>query len=272
MSGAFGGLVDRGAEYEVYAFEYATRLTSTDESYFRNPLYGEGNQPFTMGYYFWPLVGGGKTYLVDTGYSLIAATRRGRDFLITPVEALRAFGLDPASVDRVLLTHLHYDHTGNVRAFPNASVSLDHAEYHFWTQGHGRKPMPWGSAEDDDIEHLIDVQREGRLMLLDGTSVVAPGVKAVRVGGHTPGQQVITVNTASGPVVLASDAVHYYDEMALDRPFSLFTDLSAMYDAYELLRNLEGEGAQIIAGHDRDVPRRYGTLEDQGLPFVTRIA
>ncbi len=44
-----------------------------------------------------------------------------------------------------------------------------------------------------------------------------------------------------------------------------------MSDAYELLRDRDHEGALIIAGRYLAAPHRYGTLADQGLPFVTRI-
>lgn len=272
MTDALEGLVDDGGQYEVYAFQYADRRTEANEAYFRNSVYGEGNREFVMGYYFWLIVGEGRNYLVDTGYSEGAASRRGRDFIVTPVEAVRAFGLEPTSIDRVFLSHLHYDHTGNVRGFPNADATLDSLEYDFWTTGHGRKQMLWASAEQDDLNYLEDLRSEGRLELLDGSGLLAPGIKAVRVGGHTPGQQVFTVNTGGAPVVLASDAVHYYDEIVLDRPFALYSDIEGMYDAYELLRRMQGAGAEIIAGHDLEVSRRYGTLADSGLPFVTRIA
>ena len=52
---------------------------------------------------------------------------------------------------------------------------------------------------------------------------MAPGITAVRVGGHAPGQLVFEVAGEHGPIVLASDAIHYDDELELERPFGIFT-------------------------------------------------
>jgi glyoxylase-like metal-dependent hydrolase (beta-lactamase superfamily II) len=87
---------------------------------------------------------------------------------------------------------------------------------------------------------------------------VSAGVDVVDVGGHTPGQLVVLFRTDHGEVVIASDALHYYDEMRLDRPFTHVADLPAMYRGFERLRDLTAEeGRLLVAGHDPEVMRRF---------------
>jgi glyoxylase-like metal-dependent hydrolase (beta-lactamase superfamily II) len=91
------------------------------------------------------------------------------------------------------------------------------------------------------------------------------------VGGHTLGQSILRVATASGEVVLASDALHCYEEMGLDRPFATFADLAGTYRAFDRLRELESSGATIIAGHDPLVTDRHRPSGIAGEPVVLRL-
>jgi glyoxylase-like metal-dependent hydrolase (beta-lactamase superfamily II) len=262
-------LINDTAEHRVLAVRYAERQTSTDEAYFRNSVYGEADRDFTMAYFFWIIQGTEGTFLFDTGFSSGAAERRARTFLVDPMDALSELGIAPTSVDGVFLSHLHFDHTGHASGFPNAQVYVDTKEYEFWINGNGRKRLLAASAEEEDLSGLVSLQKSGQLTLLDGTTDVLPGIISIRVGGHTPGQHVLSVNTAGGPLLLASDALHYYDEMELDRPFCLFTELDDMYSGYELMRAFETTGARVVAGHDMAVIDRFGSEEN--LPYLTAL-
>ena len=71
------------------------------------------------------------------------------------------------------------------------------------------------------------------------------------LGGHTPGQLMVQVDSGVGEVVLASDTAHYHEELEGDRPFSLFTSLPDMVRAYDTLRDLATRPqTRVIAGHD----------------------
>ena len=67
--------------------------------------------------------------------------------------------------------------------------------------------------------------------------------------------------TAGGPVILASDAVHYYEELERDRPFSIVASLADMYAAFDQIRELAA-GARVVAGHDPLVAERFGDPAD----------
>jgi hypothetical protein len=58
--------------------------------------------------------------------------------------------------------------------------------------------------------------------------------------------------------VLASDALHFYEEVERDRPFAILADLPAMYRAYDTLAQLATEpGTHLVAGHDPLVRSRF---------------
>jgi len=78
-------------------------------------------------------------------------------------------------------------------------------------------------------------------------TAVTPGVTAIDVGGHSPGQQILVVDTAAGPVALASDAVHRYEELKRDRPFEIVADLAEMYRAHDLIRELCRRPGAVMA-------------------------
>ncbi len=85
----------------------------------------------------------------------------------------------------------------------------------------------------------------------------------IEVGGHTPGQLIATVSTgtpatAAGTAVLASDALHFYEEVERDRPFAILADLPGMYRAYDTLAQLASQpGTHLVAGHDPAVRARF---------------
>ena len=62
--------------------------------------------------------------------------------------------------------------------------------------------------------------------------------------------------------MLASDAVHYYEELERDRPFSTVANLADMYAAFDRIRELADGGALVVAGHDPLVAERFGGSPD----------
>jgi glyoxylase-like metal-dependent hydrolase (beta-lactamase superfamily II) len=244
--------------YEVVALRYGTRETRKRDCYLDYDSYGEPDQPLLMDYFLWVIRNGAGAIVVDSGFNEGSGARRGRTCLVPPVEALRRLGIEPDEVATVILTHLHYDHTGNVAAFPNAELVVQRSELEFWTSDEARGPQFASHAEPEDVAWIA----AGRLRLLDGDEAVAPGVDAFCVGGHSPGQTVLLVEGDRGPVVLASDAVHYYEELELERPFAIYHDLDAMRAAYATVRELARPAAAVVPGHDPEVMRRFLVLDD----------
>jgi glyoxylase-like metal-dependent hydrolase (beta-lactamase superfamily II) len=261
-----------GPEYEVLAVRYATLEAHKSELYYRYGSYGEPDAEVTIDYFFWLLRRGGETILVDTGFDPAVGARRGRTCLCPPVEALARIGVEPESISTVILTHLHYDHTGNLDAFPAAQLVVQREELEFWSGPLAGRFQLGSHAEAADIALVVEAERAGRVRILDGSQEIADGIRAIRVGGHSPGQQLTVVSSALGDVVLASDAIHFYKELELDRPFAVIADLPEMYLAFDLLRELEATGSIVVAGHDPEVLERFPSLSPELAGLAVRIA
>ena len=257
----------------VIAVRYATRAATKRTFFLRYDSYGEPDAPQDLDYYFWVVGEGPDALVVDTGFAPAAGARRGRSCLVPPREALARVGVDAASVPRLLITHFHYDHVGNVDAFPNAELLVPERELRFWTGPMAGREQFAQVVEPAEIDRIADAVRRGRARTMGARTEVAPGVTAIDVGGHSPGQQVLVVATASGPVVLASDAVHLYEEYERDRPFEIVADLAEMYRAYDVIRDLcRRPGAVMVPGHDPEVMRRFPRLEGPAGDVAVRIA
>jgi glyoxylase-like metal-dependent hydrolase (beta-lactamase superfamily II) len=256
--------------YDVIAVRYGTRSTTRSDIFLHYPLYGEPDAAARMDYFFWVLRRADTTILVDCGFNAVSGGRRGRTMLSTPADALRQLGIEPADVSLLIATHAHYDHIGNLDAFGTAEVVMSEREYDFWTGPLASRPLFATSAEADDIDALRRANAAGRLRLLSGRTAVAPGIEVIDIGGHTPGQLIVTAELADGTAVIASDALHYYEEMRLDRPFTHVADLPAMYTGFELLRSLTRDGSHyLVAGHDPEVMQRFSPVDET--PLAVRI-
>jgi glyoxylase-like metal-dependent hydrolase (beta-lactamase superfamily II) len=255
--------------YEIIAVRYGTLKSHKSELFYRYQAYGEPDASQDMDFFFYVLRDGDEVIVVDTGFLPAAAVPRGRECLTAPAQALERLGVNPATVSRLVITHMHWDHIGNVGLFGNSELFVPQAELEFWERPLARNVQMWAHVDPDGVALLEAAWHDGRAVATGAQHEIAPGLHAITVGGHSPGQQVLVVETASGPVVLASDAVHLYEELELERPFSVMVSLPEMIDAYALLKRLAGEGATIVPGHDPLVTTRYPDLggDAAGLGF-----
>lgn len=249
--------------HEVLAVRYGTRTTTRAESYLNWPVYGEPDEAFAMDYFFWVVRGPAGTIVVDCGFDPAVGRRRGREALVDPVDALAALGVDAGTVDRMVVSHAHYDHIGTLDRFPSAEIVMTRREADFWAGPYAGRRQFAHSTEPDELAVLARARREGRVRTFDGSVQLCEGVQLLEVGGHTPGQLIATVDLAGEPgtgatAVLATDALHFYDELERDRPFFVVADLEAMYAGFDTLRELSGRpGTVLVAGHDTEVGRRF---------------
>jgi len=258
--------------YEITAIRYGLARSTKADLYYRHQAYGEPDGPQTMDFFFYLLRDGGRLVLIDTGFDLGEAERRpGREVVISPQEALSRLGIDPGAVEQLVITHLHWDHIGNLDLFPNAELLVPQAELDFWRDPVARRTQFWSHTDPAGLEVLWRLVEEGRVRGTGADEELVPGVRGIVVGGHSAGQQILVVDATDGVVVLTSDAVHLYEELELERPFAVAVDFRQMYEAYGLLRGLEAEGALIVPGHDPLVSERFPSLGD-GADFALRIA
>jgi glyoxylase-like metal-dependent hydrolase (beta-lactamase superfamily II) len=223
-----------------------------------------------MDFFVWVLVGPQATIIVDTGFDERSGRGRGRPLSRPVPEGLKQLGVDPESVEDVIITHLHWDHAGNHDLFPNARYHVQEREMHFCTGRCMCQPALRKAYNSDDVTRMVQRTFEGRVKFHDSQSQFADGISLHWVGGHSKGLQVVRVRTRRGFLVLASDAAHYYANALQRRPYPLLVDLDDMLDGFEALDRLGDSPSHIIPGHDPQVLTLFPAARD-GLEGIVRL-
>ncbi|WP_256987993.1 MULTISPECIES: N-acyl homoserine lactonase family protein [unclassified Rhodococcus (in: high G+C Gram-positive bacteria)] len=248
--------------WTVLALQYASRTALRSNLFHQRDERSTESQ--TVAYYVWLALSKNNTVLIDAGISAATAESvDGLDYHGSPIDLLGELGLTPDDIDTCILTHLHYDHTGVVAELPIARYVVQRRELEYWTG-------PWAARitrehwlhSRADTEHIGTADRGSRLDLVDGDLDLFPGLSVHAVGGHTAGMQVVRVNTDRGPVVLASDASHFYENFEDDSPFAILHALPDMYGAFDRIRELAAGSGAVVPGHDPLVLDRFAALTD----------
>ena len=139
--------------------------------------------------------------LVDTG---VGEGHEGIETLYSPqvrplADELKARDISPADITAIINTHLHFDHCGENRQFPNTPMYVQRAE-------HDAAQEPLYS-----IPEWIDFEGAD-YHLLDGETKVAPGITALPTPGHTPGHQSVVIDSEEGRAIIAGHAAYNADE------------------------------------------------------------
>jgi glyoxylase-like metal-dependent hydrolase (beta-lactamase superfamily II) len=143
--------------------------------------------------------------------------------------ALRTAGFDPASVDVVAMSHLHFDHAGGLlaadglRAFPRARIVAQRAEWEIAFSPNSRIVASYVQPE------LTLVRAWGAEGWADGEREILPGVSVVPTGGHSAGHQAIVVRGA-GP---SGRTLAFFGDLAM-RPWSANPRWVTAFDDYPL--------------------------------------
>ncbi len=255
-------------EYEVYAVKYAHHERSARDNF----LGGDAHDgPMPLDYFVWLIRGAGREIVVDTGFSAAMAAKRGRNHLRCPVEGLRMLGVDPNAVCDVVITHLHYDHAGNLDLFPGATLHIQDREVNYATGRYMCHDCFRGAYEVEDVVSMVRRVYAGRVCFREGDAEIAPGVSVHLIGGHTMGIQSVRVMTQRGWLILASDASHFYANMEQVRPFPIVWSVADMVDGYDKLRALAASSEHIIPGHDPLVLARYPAPSKELEGIVVRL-
>jgi glyoxylase-like metal-dependent hydrolase (beta-lactamase superfamily II) len=265
--------MDDNETYQVSIVKYGTRSTVKSDVFLNYPVYAEPDEPIDMDYFVWLVRNEARTVIVDTGFSRAGGEARKRTFLLDLPQTYEKLGIDPSSSPPIVLTHAHYDHTGNIDHFPSSDIYLAQDELEFWTGVHAGRAQFHHSIEERDLAGIRSALNEGRLRTFTGSLSLAPGIEIVQVGGHTPGQSIVKVNTSDGVVLLASDAIHFYEEYEDDRPFTYVANLIAMYDAFDTIRAMErsGEVQHVVSGHDAGTIGRFTQVTGEFAGLIATI-
>jgi glyoxylase-like metal-dependent hydrolase (beta-lactamase superfamily II) len=164
---------------------------------------------------------------------------------------LARHGLEAGDVGYVLHTHLHHDHTGLSAGLPNARLLVQRAELRYAAAP--EFPVPF--FDRTDISALVGPLWD-RLELLDGEGELFTGIRTVHTGGHTPGHQMVYVDTPQGRAIITGDAAYVAElNVANGVPSGYWVDLP---EAMAALRRIAADSEGIVLPmHDRSVYERY---------------
>jgi N-acyl homoserine lactone hydrolase len=173
---------------------------------------------------------------VGTGNDLIDEWYRPQ---VTPLaEALATVGLVPSDISMVVLSHLHFDHCGQVGAL-TAPVYVQAAEWEAAQGPHYTVPE-WAAIPAN------------RLRLVAGDAQILPGVRLLSTPGHTPGHQSVVIEGTGRRQVVAAQCAFRSGEVSEGRPDpSNFYDHSWAKDARHSLDRIRSlRPATVHLSHD----------------------
>lgn len=236
-------------------------------------VYGAHNQGTAYLPFFYNLIQNKEhNILFDIGYRNDAEDGQkdwtklfGGSNIEAPAEVLKKVNLTTNDIDTVILSHLHFDHAGNIDQFPEAQFYVQKEELDGWVSSLSLpdkvREWAWLATDIDHINDLMEVAAENRLTLIEEDNFeVVKGVKVHAAKGHTFGTQAVTVETKQGTYALAQDVVYTYENATDYKPLGLGLDNLEQVISIDKVNKLVGGNIdRVIPGHDIAVFEKYKT-------------
>jgi glyoxylase-like metal-dependent hydrolase (beta-lactamase superfamily II) len=202
--------------------------------------------------------GEGRKVIIDSGAGTKLGDKMIRNYGIKCEEfgsVLTSEGIDPESVTDVISTHLHFDHAGGLTYYgTDGGLKLT-----FPGARHYIQKKQWEAAfhpnEKDRAsffeENYLPVQNEGKLTLVEGEKEIIPGITVIPTEGHTPGHQIVLVETSESNLLYCGDLIPLASHINL--PFIMAYDhfpLSTLREKKEILSWAAADGWILFFEHD----------------------
>lgn len=198
---------------------------------------------------------GSRRVLVETGFGDKWSDKERGFYDLerrTVLDALAEVGVDPGSINHVVLSHLHFDHAAGLTrlvdrapapCFPNARVHVQRTE---WDDAIANKSVMNRTYLRSHLDPVVD-----RVDLLDGAAEVLPGLFVEPAPGHTWGHQVVRWSDTEGPLCFAGDVIPTVNHVA--PAFSMGYDVEPytnMLTRVDLVRRAAEEGWRFVLDHE----------------------
>lgn len=216
----------------------------------------------------------GRRAIVETGHGPKYGEKEQGFFAIDPARWLRpslaGIAVDCASIDDVILTHLHFDHAGGltcrasdndatsplVPTFPRASVHVQRLE-------HADARANFGIMHNTyREENYTPIDAANAWRLLDGPGEIIPGVSSLLTPGHTRGHHSIIIRGTDRTLVFTGDVMPTRHHVG--RPYNMSYDLFPLDNRESkgrVLKQAADESWLIALDHDPDVPLLRATSD-----------
>ena len=204
------------------------------------------------------LISDDKKILIDTGMGNKWDDKSKNIYNLNPKldleHKLKLLGIKSEEITDVLLTHLHFDHTGGstkfengklIPAFPNAKYLVQKKNFE-WAMNPSDRDK--GSYIKDNFEPLV---KEGVLTLIDGEIDFDENISFKIINGHTFSQQMIKISDSSNTVLYCADLIPFVSQIRI--PYIMGYDLQPMVTVQEKKKYLQlaaDENWYFYFGHD----------------------
>lgn len=281
-------------DYSIWVLEYSF----VPDYHKSGVIYGAHNQGFVKLPYCYAVIKGsnGHVAMVDVGYNdqdygKVLGDRFGVENWRSPKTVLAGIGLTPEDVDSIFITHAHFDHFGNVEAFPKATFYIQEREIAKWVWAMSLPDrMRWMTVAVDpgDIVRGVDLARQRRLVTVDGSQMdVLPGIDLhVAIDSHTYGSMWVTIrdqNSDDNSWVLAGDLVYVFDNIEgsgaavgvetcyVPVGLAVGSQTNLVLATEEMMKQVGYEARRVIPVHEARLKDRFPSrLTAEGL-LITEI-
>lgn len=204
-----------------------------------------------------------QNYLIDTGKDVIlvdtglpagtpeeapdenSAAFTGKD-ICSYMDAFKALGYKPEQVTKILLTHRHSDHSGELRSFPNAKIYVNADEMQ--------------APELQGIDNIVPVKfTDGAYYNFPETQKICDGIHFIKAKGHTNGNSLVIAENEGLFYMFQAD-ITYVDEALYENKLSVvFDDLPAARETLDRVREFVRNHPTVYCG--THTPQGYENLE-----------
>jgi len=209
------------------------------------------------------LSGANKNILIDTGIGYKSDEKFANIFAIDYSEfdlnrSLQNLGIQHNEITDVILTHLHFDHTGGATQFnDNGQIAATFPNAKYYVQ---KNQLEWAKnpLEKDRASFLKEnfhpLEESGQLVVLEKTGELFPGIELIRVDGHTRAQQLVLIRGVERNLLFAGDLVPTSNHIPI--PWVMGYDnepLKTIQEKKEILGRVVRENWLLFFEHDPDI-------------------
>ena len=197
---------------------------------------------------------GDEVILVDTGLPAgtpeevpneISAAYTGKD-ICSYMEAFAALGYKPEQVTKILLTHKHSDHSGELKSFPNAKIYVNEDEL--------------SAAELQGIDNLVPVKfTDGAYYNFPACQKIQDGIYLIKAKGHTNGNSIIVVEKDGLFYMLHGDITYVDEALYANKLSVVYDDVQAARETLDRVREFIRNHPTVYCG--THTPQGYENLE-----------